>query len=83
MKRKHTLAIVAVVMFLATVAWTATKQVLVLKDGRRIIGEVTSSKAGYEVKIGTGATAVFSADQVLRVEDVVTPAEELLSLIHI
>ena len=77
MKRKHTLAIVAVVMFLATVAWTATKQVLVLKDGRRIIGEVTSSKAGYEVKIGTGATAVFSADQVLRVEDVVTPAEEL------
>jgi len=77
MKRKHALALVAVVTFLATVAWTASKQVLVLKDGRRILGEVTSSKSGYQVKIGSGAVAVFSADQVLRVEDVVTPAEEL------
>lgn len=55
---------------------TAKQQVVVLKNGRRIQGEVTKTKDGYQVKT-PGGTAVFAADQVASVEDVVTPQDEL------
>lgn len=55
---------------------TAKQQVVVLKSGRRIQGEVTKIEAGYQVKT-PGGTIVFAADQVAKVEDVVTQQDEL------
>lgn len=68
-------AVLALVAAL-TVEVTAGEKILVLKDGRRIQGEVTKTPDGYAVKT-VGGTAVFAADQVARIEEVVTPADEL------
>ena len=55
---------------------TAKQQVVVLKTGRRIQGEVTKIETGYQVKT-PGGTVVFAADQVAKIEDVVTQQDEL------
>ena len=55
---------------------TAKQQVVVLKSGRRVQGEVTKIETGYQVKT-PGGTIVFAADQVAKIEDVVTQQDEL------
>jgi hypothetical protein len=76
MTRKHILAMIASITLVAAVAMTAQQRVVILKDGRRITGEVTKTAQGYQVRTGKG-TIVFPADEVAGVEDVTTPKDEL------
>jgi len=59
---------------LAADAWGAQR--LVLKDGRRIEGDVVETKTGYQVTQSSGLVVEFPKGEVLRVETVVTPADE-------
>jgi len=74
MKAKHLLTIL-ICLALAAAAAVAQQKVVVLKNGRRLTGEVTKTKAGYEIKTGT-YTAILPTDQVLRVAEAVTPKQE-------
>lgn len=75
---KHVLAMVAVIVLGAVVAMTDQKQVLVLKDGRRLTGgEVTRTDDGDYLFRKYGAVTKYKADQVLRVEKVESVSEEL------
>ncbi len=75
MTGKHILAIVAVIVLVATFAIPA-QQVVICKDGRRLSGEVTKIKDGYQILM-KGGTVIIPADQVLKIEDVITPKDEL------
>ncbi len=76
MTGKHILTIVAVVAMVAAFAVPAQKQVVICKDGRRLTGEVTKVKNGYQIRM-KGGTVVIAKEQVLKVEDVVTVEDEL------
>ncbi|MCK4624806.1 MAG: hypothetical protein KAV00_05815, partial [Phycisphaerae bacterium] len=76
MTSKHILAIIATVALVAAFAIPAQKQVIICKDGRRLEGEVTKVKDGYQIRM-KGGTVVIAKDQVLKVEDVVTVEDEL------
>lgn len=65
----------ASVVVLAVASFGLAEQVLILKGGRQLTGEVTKTKDGYEVKT-KGGTVVIAADQVEKVQDIVTPASE-------
>ncbi len=75
MKGKHILALAASAALLAAAIGAAKEQAVILKDGRRITGEVVKTDGGYEVQTVAGPIVV-SADQVLRIEDVATPRSE-------
>ncbi|MFP4104641.1 MAG: hypothetical protein ACLFVU_01000 [Phycisphaerae bacterium] len=53
----------------------AAQQRLKLTNGREIVGEVTETKEGYEVKTKVG-TIVLSKDDVAGVEKIVSPKDE-------
>jgi len=53
----------------------AGQKVVVLKNGRRFTGQVTKTKDGYEIQTRMG-TVIIAADQVLRLEDAVSPKQE-------
>jgi hypothetical protein len=76
MTSKHVLAIIAVVALVAAFAVPAQKQAVICKDGRRLEGEVTKVKDGYQIRM-KGGTVVIAKDQVLKVEDVTTDEDEL------
>jgi len=72
----HVLGAAAAVL-LAVGAAHAQNKVVYLKGGRQFTGEVTKTAEGnYQIKTGIG-TVIISADQVLRVEEAITPADEL------
>ncbi len=75
MTSKHILAMIATVALVAAFAIPA-QQVVILKNGGRVVGEVTKTKDGYQV-INDKGTIVFAKNQVLKVEDVVTVKDEL------
>ncbi len=75
MTGKHILAIVAVVALVAALAMP-DQQVVVCKDGRRLTGEVTEIKDGYQIRM-KGGTAIIPKDQVLKIEDIITVRDEL------
>ncbi len=63
-------------LLLAAAALAATKTVI-LKDGRKLTGEVTETKDGnIIVKTKYGETAPIKPDEIQSIEDVVTPEEE-------
>jgi tetratricopeptide (TPR) repeat protein len=51
-------------------------QVVFLKNGRKITGQVTKLANDYQIKSSSGGTVVVSADDVLKVEDVQSPKTE-------
>ena len=75
MTGKHILAIIAVVALAAALAMPA-QQVVICKDGRRLTGEVTKTKDGYQIRM-KGGTVIIAKDQVLKIEDVITAKDEL------
>ncbi len=75
MTGKHILAIVAIIVLVAAFAIPA-QQVVICKDGRRLTGEVTKIEDGYRILM-KGVTLEIREDQVLKIEDVVTPKDEL------
>ncbi len=75
MTGKHILAIVAVVAMVAAFAIPA-QQVVICKDGRRLTGEVTKIEDGYRILMKGVSFEIFE-DQVLKIEDVITPKDEL------
>ncbi|HET6429982.1 MAG TPA: hypothetical protein VM389_07000 [Phycisphaerae bacterium] len=76
MTRKHVLGVLVAVLLAAAAARAETK-VVYLKGGRQFTGEVTRTADGsYEIRTGMG-TVIVAGDEVLRVEDAVTPKEEL------
>lgn len=74
MTRIRVLLLIAFVV--ATVSVANAQQRLVLKDGRKIEGAVKEVEAGYQITQPNGLVAVFLKDSVLRVEEVVTLADE-------
>ena len=75
MAAKHILAVVAIIALATTFALPA-QQVVICKDGRRLSGDVTEIKDGYQIRM-KGGTVIISDDQVLKIEDVVTAKDEL------
>jgi len=52
------------------------KKVVILKNGRRIVGEVSKTKQGYEIRL-KGGTVIIAADDVLKVTTFTDQKEEL------
>jgi tetratricopeptide (TPR) repeat protein len=75
MKKALALATLAVVALTLTVGAMAAQQIVTLKDGRTFTGTVTKMTDGYQVAT-PGGVVVFSFDQVAKVQDVVTTADE-------
>ena len=73
--RRVRVLLVLATLGLATLAVGAEQKVVVLKNGRRFTGQVTKIKDGYEIKTSMG-TVIIGADQVLRIEDAVSPKDE-------
>ncbi|MDY7009593.1 MAG: hypothetical protein SVV80_02425 [Planctomycetota bacterium] len=76
MTGKDILTIIAVVALVTTFAIPA-QQVVILKNGGRIIGEVTKTEKGYRILTDTGIETEYLTEQVLKIEDIVTPKDEL------
>ncbi len=75
MTTKQILAAVVLLVLTGPVAMAETKTVY-LKGGRQFTGEVTKTAEGYEIKTKAGTISV-SAEEVLRIVEVVRPADEL------
>jgi hypothetical protein len=75
MFRKNALVLL-VCCLVAAEAAPAKRQVLKLKNGNELTGEVEKIKAGYRITTASGLTTVIPADDVVSVEDVVTPEDE-------
>ena len=75
MTRKHLLAVTAVVALAVSAGVVAKQQTVILKDGRRLTGDVVKSEDGYEIRTPAG-TVVIATGDVLRVEEAVTPKVE-------
>ena len=73
--RRVRVLLVLAALGLTTLAVGAEQKVVVLKNGRRFTGQVTKIKDGYEIKTSMG-TVIIGADQVLRIEDAVSPKDE-------
>ena len=67
---------VVITIMLTPISLLGAKNIVILKNGRKIVGEVTKTKEGYEIKI-KGGTIVISADDVLRVTSFTTLRDEL------
>lgn len=71
---RHALLASVALLLLLSPALADTKKV-VLKDGRELIGEVTKTPGGWEVKTKLGVVPV-PGDQVVSMTEIVTPEQE-------
>ncbi len=72
---RNTGLIVLVLAVVVTAAIAGKTQVLVLKDGRRLTGEVTKTPTGVQIKTKLGVL-IFAKEQVDSIVDVAKPEDE-------
>ena len=77
MKRYLALALSACIALGLALSEGFSDQVVFLKDGRRIIGQVTKTDDGYEVKTNSGGTCEVTSQSVLKIEDAKTLRQQL------
>ena len=65
-----------ILITLTPLSLLGAKNIVILKNGRKIIGEVTKTKEGYEIKI-EGGTIVVAADDVLKITSFTDLQDEL------
>lgn len=76
MKRKHRLTLMMIVAAAVWVVGSAAEKVVILTNGRQLVGEVTETKDGWQIRKPGGVLIVLGADDVARIEDVKTPEIE-------
>ncbi len=68
--------VTALMCLTLTATALAAQQKVTLANGRVLTGEVTKTKDGYTIKLESGMEVQIAADQVSKVEKVVTPVDE-------
>ena len=73
---KRLIISIMILITLTPLPLLGAKNIVILKNGRKIIGEVTKTKEGYEIKI-EGGTIVVAADDVLKITSFTDLQDEL------
>jgi len=73
---KTRLLLIVTLALVVSASALADRKTVTLKNGRKITGELRATRDGYEIK-ADGFTVVIAKSQVLRIDDAVSPAEEL------
>ena len=76
MRQRHRLALAGLVLAAAWIGATAAEKVITLKNGRQLVGEVTETRNGYEIRKPGGVLIVIGKDDVEKIEDVQTQENE-------
>lgn len=76
MTPRHVLALLAVLALAILVGPTSAEKIVTLRNGRKLVGEVTEVKDGYRIRLRAGAVVVVSSDEVLRIEEIKRPLNE-------
>lgn len=76
MKKLLSLGLAAAVVLACVLVVGAAQQQLVLKDGRKLVGDVTRTEKGYQIKTPSGIVTEIAASDVMSIADLVTPTDE-------